>query len=573
MLGIVFLGGCIALIVAYATFGRFLTRQFNIDEKKATPAVTMADGVDFVVTRRPILFGHHFSSIAGAGPIVGPIIAAGYFGWGPTVAWVLLGAIFIGGVHDFAALVMSVRHRARSVAEICRVYLNPITYRFFLIFIWLALVYVLIVFLDLTALTYAPPRPEMLGQGGVVATASILYIVLAATFGLCMRRFGLSLFKGSLIFVPLVFVTLAVAHWAPLTADMLPAPIRGNPKYTWSILLIGYCFVASITPVNILLQPRDYLSSYLLFACLVFGGLGLVLGSFTGNLPANLEFFKGIHPENAPYLFPMLFITVACGACSGFHSLVSSGTTAKQLPDETAARPIAYGGMLTEGALAVIAMATLVVVGGSAAGTPTATFAQGIGMFLASFGLPAHIGTAFGLLAVSTFLLTTLDTCTRLTRYLVEEFLNLRGPRWRYLSTIVTILPLLFFACVEFPNPKNPAAMIPAWRAIWPAFGTTNQLLAALALLVIVIWRKSQGRSIWFVAWPMVFMMITTCTSMVMLIKTHLFADELTSRLIGWVNVVMMAMTVVLVVDTVLSWGKLGARSAPDEAGAEAATG
>jgi len=585
MIAVYFILGIVALIAGYLFYGRFLVRQFNIDEERATPAHTMRDGVDFLPTRRPVLFGHHFSSIAGAAPIVGPIFAATLFGWGPTLIWILIGSIFIGGLHDFSSLVMSVRHRARSIAEICRLYLSPLTYRFLLLFIWLALGYVLIVFLDLTASTFVSAPAADPNQGATVASASIFYIFLAAVFGLAMNRFGLSLRLGTIIFVPLVFLGLLGSHFIPLTSDLLPTWFFDSPRYTWSLILIVYCFVASVLPVSALLQPRDYLSSFLLFACLGLGGLGLILSGATGQLPIQLEAFSGWEHPTAGLLFPTLFITVACGSVSGFHSIVSSGTTAKQLPGESAARPIAYGGMLTEAALALIALATVMCMAGVdlSQTPPTAVFAGGIGRFLGIFGLPTQYGAAFGLLAVSTFLLTTLDTTTRLARYIIEEFFNLKSNRWRYISTAVTLLPL-GMAFVAFPkfnteglpivNAVGETVMQPAWRVIWPAFGTTNQLLAALALLVVVVWRRSQGRAIWFIVPPMLFMLVTTCVSMAKLIDIYLFAEDSPhsgpDQFIGWVSVVMSVMVVLLVADTVRSWGRLGRQASADQPQAKA---
>ena len=554
MIAVIFLLACLYFLGAFRLFGRFLDRQFGIDATRATPAHTMADGIDYVVTRRPVLFGHHFSSIAGAGPIVGPILAAAYFGWGPALLWILVGAVFVGGVHDYGALVMSIRHRARSVAEICRIYLNPVTYRIFLVFIWLALVYVLVVFVDLTAAGFTAIAPDDPSQGGTVATASMIYIALAVGFGVTTRRGILSLGTASAIFVPLVFLSLIVARVIPWNPSLMPTLLHGNPKYTWSITLMVYCVAASILPVWMLLQPRDYLSSFLLYASLILGGLGLLVGGLGGQFPLQMgHFFTGwSHPKEG-FIFPILFITVACGACSGFHSIVSSGTTAKQLPSEGAARTIAYGAMLVEGALAVLALATVMALGSvdlAAYGGPQGVFAAGVGRFLTVFGIPAQLGAVFGLLAVSTFLLTTLDTCMRLARYIVEEFFALKGPQWRYVSTMLTLAPMAIFSLKEFGGK-------PAWQVVWPAFGTTNQLMAALALLVVLVWRRSQGRAIWFVAWPMAFMLVTTCTSMVLLIRQHLILPGGTP-VIGWVIAAMLAMTAVLVADTAWSWRRLG---------------
>lgn len=563
MVGLIFVAACVLFVVAYRYYGAFLNREFEVDEARPTPACTQHDGVDYVATNPWMLFGHHFSSIAGAGPIVGPILAASFFGWAPTLAWIILGSILIGGVHDFSSLMMSIRHRAHSIAEICRLYLTPVTYRCFLLFIWMCLVYVLIVFLDLTASTFIAAPASDPHQGATVASASVMYIVLAVIFGALVRTGRLSLKNGSFIFVPLVFLALFAARHFGISPDSVPAFLRDSPKYTWSMVLIVYCFVASISPVWVLLQPRDYLSSFLLVGCLVGGGLGLLLGSAMGELPIAFAAWRGWQPEGVPGpIFPILFITVACGACSGFHSIVSSGTTAKQLPSERAARPITYGGMLVEGALAVIAMATLMVLPAKPAAPVTLIFADGVGRFLDVFGIPAQLGSAFGLLAISTFLLTTLDTCTRLSRYLVEEFFSFEGTHWRYLSTIISLAPLFYFAFAEYPQlgpTGEVVGRLPAWKVIWPAFGTTNQLLAALALLVVVVWRKTQNKKLWFVFWPMLFMLATTVTSMLTLIAHHFAPGG--NRAIAWIMIVMTAMTVLLVLDILFNWRNLGVKA------------
>jgi carbon starvation protein len=377
---------------------------------------------------------------------------------------------------------------------------------------------------------------------------------MAIAFGLLLKHGKLTLGQGSLIFVPLVFLALFAAAALPILPGGLPTPF-GAPKYFWIVLLLVYCFAASVLPVWFMLQPRDYLSSYLLFACLVFGGLGMLIGSLGGALPAQWPHFTEFRAGDFMYLFPVLFITVACGACSGFHSIVASGTTAKQLPAENAARPVAYGGMLTEAALALVALATVMVLADLPAGqSPIVTFSQGMGRFLGVFGLPAAMGATFGLMAISTFLLTTLDTCTRLTRYIVEEFFDIEQSRkWRYATTALALAPLLYFC---FKTYEVGGMATPAWKVIWPAFGTTNQLLGALSLLVITVWRRSQGRSVWFVLWPMLFMLTTTTISMAMLIVQH--AGPGGTPVISWINGAMLAMTALLVADTALNWGKLG---------------
>jgi len=489
-------------VLAYRFYGAFLDRQFNMDPARKTPAHTQYDGVDFVPAKTAVLMGHHFSSIAGAGPIVGPIIAVAFFGWLPAVLWIILGSIFVGGVHDYSALVISIRNKARSIAQVARRMMSPTAHRLYLAFIWLAMVYVLVAFVDLTAASFV-------ADGGV-ASSSAIYVALALLMGFTVYRTRFSLLGASLIFVPLVFGAIYVGQHIPI--GPLPALFHGDPKGTWTVLLLAYCFVASVTPVWILLQPRDYLSSYLLVACIVGGLGGILLGHPALDTPA----FTGFD-TNIGFLFPALFITIACGACSGFHSIVASGTTAKQLNDERNARPVAYGSMLTEGLLALIAVGAIVVAGGALNGqSPPQVFASGMGTFLGSFGISKSLGTSFGLLALSTFLLTTLDTCTRLGRYIFEEFLGVWSRKWHFLATVATLLLPLWLALTEFRDASG--NVIPAWQAIWPVFGATNQLLGALALLTAGVWLKRTGRHTLYVIVPMLFMFAVTLLALAMLV-------------------------------------------------------
>jgi carbon starvation protein len=512
MLLLLFALAGLAFVVAYLVYGRYLSRSFGLDDARPTPSHADYDGIDRVPAHRVVLLGHHFSSIAGAGPIVGPIIAATVFGWLPTLLWIVLGSILIGGVHDFSALVASIRHRARSIAEIAREYMTPLAYRLMLGFIWLGLIYVLVVFIDLTAISFT--------TNGGVATSCLIYIALAIGFGLSIYRWKLSVLQGSLIFVPLVFLSVWLGQLAPMPTDRLPA-LLGSPVKTWDILLVLYCFIASTTPVWILLQPRDYLSSYLLYASVLAGVLGIAFGGFAVQYPA----FKGWYGPELGALFPILFITVACGACSGFHSVIASGTTSKQIDRESDARVVGYGGMLIEGLVAVIALATVVMLAQSdptSAKQPLAIYGAGVGRFLALFGIPAKIGSSFGLLAISTFILTTLDTCTRLGRYVFEEFFSVKGRSQRYVATLATLVLPTVFVLLQLKDAQgNP---MPAWRAIWPVFGATNQLLGALALIVISVWLLKTGRKIRFLVLPTVFMVVMTLWALALLIGKYRFS-------------------------------------------------
>ncbi len=527
MLLFIFLLSALVFGLAYVVYGRFLEKRFDVSAGRPTPSHTDYDGIDRVPAHRAVLLGHHFSSIAGAGPIVGPIIAATAFGLAPAFLWILLGAIFIGGVHDFAALMASIRHRARSIAEIAREHLPPMSYKLLLLFIWLALVYVLTVFTDLTATTFV--------QDGGVATSSILFMALAVGFGLCLNRLRWRLWKASLVFVPLVFVAVEAGQLLPLSASRIPGLIGGNPAKTWDLVLLVYCFIAAVTPVWILLQPRDYLSSYLLYGSLLGGLLGILFGGFALAAPV----FIGWSAPGVGTLFPILFITVACGACSGFHAIVASGTSSKQLNRETDARAIGYGAMLIEGLVAVIALATVAMLPRDSAlftKAPLQIYGAGMGKFLAVFGIPERTGVSFGLLALSTFILTTLDTATRLGRYVFEEFFGMTDTRGRYGATLATLALPAFFVLITLKDAQgNP---MPAWKAIWPVFGATNQLLAGLALLVIAVWLRQTGKRAGFVIAPMLFMVIMTLWSLTLLIRQYKLS------LIGIIAIILLALAI-----------------------------
>jgi len=533
MLVAIILIGAVLFVVAYRFYGRWLDRQFGIDPEHTTPAHKNYDGVDYVPARTPVLMGHHFSSIAGAGPIVGPIIAVSFFGWLPAVLWIILGSILIGGVHDYSALVVSIRNKARSIAQVAKRLMSPTAHKLYLIFIWLAMVYVLTAFVDLTASSFV-------ADGGV-ASSSTMYIGLALLLGYLAYRKRLPLGWLSVVFVPLVFFIIWLGQMIPVGTPAALA--HGDPKTTWSAILLGYCFLASITPVWALLQPRDYLSSFLLIACVLGGLTGIVFGGHDFSAKPFLGFNTSLG-----MLFPALFITIACGACSGFHSIVASGTTAKQLNNERNARPVAYGSMLVEGMLALIAVSAIVVVGGSLGGkAPPVVFAEGMGKFVATLGVSPALGTSFGLLALSTFLLTTLDTGTRLARYILEELFNVWGMKSHVLATIVTLVLPLWLSLTQFTDAQG--AAVPVWRAIWPVFGATNQLLGALALLTVSVWLKRTGRRSFFTVIPMLFMFAVTLLALVQLIVREQF------NVIGVIAALLFVLAIVLIVESIRAFG------------------
>ncbi len=532
MLAVILLAAIAIFVVAYRVYGRWMSRVFELDDRHLVPAEGQYDGIDHVPTKTPVLLGHHFSSIAGAGPIVGPILAGLFFGWIPALLWIVIGSIFVGGVHDFGSTVASVRHKAKSVAELAKQYMSPAAFRLFLAFIWLALVYVIVVFLDLTATTFV--NEEMNGSG--VAISATLFIALAIAMGWAMVRRGMSLKVATYVFLPLLLLAIWGGDLLGSGAGLLPG-LAGSEKNTWNALLLIYCFVAAITPVWILLQPRDYLSSWLLYLAVVGAAGGLVIAGLTGSTSVASTWPGFVSPSAVAAtgvahigpLFPILFITIACGACSGFHSIVASGTTAKQIKCETDTRRIGYGAMLIEGVVAVIALATVMVLpfGAKALGSdPITVYASGIGVFLSSFGISTHFGAHFGLLALSTFLLTTLDTCTRLGRYVVQEAFGWEKKNTSQSRIIASALTLALPAGLVFVTYADPVSgqVIPAWKAVWPVFGATNQLLAALALLAVTMWLKRTGRQWAFAGVPMAFMLVMTMTALVILIQRYGFS-------------------------------------------------
>ncbi|MBN2453289.1 MAG: carbon starvation protein A [Candidatus Omnitrophica bacterium] len=531
MVTMMFGGACILFALAYVKYGKFLAKLFDLDDTRHPPAHSMYDGVDYVPTPAPILFGHHFSSIAGAGPVVGPIIAGLAFGWLPVWLWVIIGAIFIGGVHDFASLVISVRNRARSIAEVVKSYMSDRAYRLMLAFIWLALIYVLTVFTDLTAVTFK--------TDGGVASSSALFILLAIGFGLVLYRFKMPLKQATLIFVPLVFFSVWLGQRMPLSN--IPA-LYGDTAKTWSLALIAYCFIASVSPVWALLQPRDYLSSFLLYASLIGGFAGIIFGALPLKYPA----FTGWVSPDVGGMFPLLFVTVACGAISGFHSIVASGTSSKQLNRETNAVPIGYGAMLVEGLVAVIALSAVMIVSSGdpmVKKAPLMIYGAGMARFLSVFGIPEIYGKSFGILTLSTFILTTLDTATRLARYILQEFFNMEGKKMRFMATAATLFLPAVFVLINFKDSSG--AIVPAWKIIWPVFGATNQLLAGLALMVAAVWLKKKGKPVWFVALPMVFMLAMTSWALFLIIAQYKFS------LLGVIGGILLFLAFLLVMEAV----------------------
>lgn len=507
---------CFAL--AYKFYGGFQSRYYGLDPKRTTPATELQDNIDYCPAHPAVLMGHHFASIAGAGPVVGPIAAAAMLGWLPTFLWIIVGCIFFGGVHDMGALVASIRHKGLSIGEVVRQWIGARGQKLFLAFTWLSLTLVIAVFLELAAQTFA-------ADPAVAFTAS-LYILMAMAFGIAIYRFGISLKISTVIMLPILFGSLVFGLDSAWVQTTFAASVD-----TWRLFLIGYIFAASVLPVWLLLQPRDYLASYMLYFSVFIGGVGMIFGgaSYEVKLPA----FKGFVTAGGEYLWPLLFITVACGAISGFHSLVASGTTSKQLTRETDAVPVGYGAMLLEGVVGVIALGTIMMSGEMLKGGPTVVYGHGLGQFATLIGISPRLGTAIGLLALNSFILTSLDTATRLARYQLQEFtgMNLN----KYLATGISVgvaLALIFYK----------AGNVAAWQLIWPIFGASNQLVAAIGLMALGVWViRALKKKASFIMYPMYFMLTTTIVALV-----QMLINPKTNIIVLGVDVVLLILTLML---------------------------
>jgi carbon starvation protein len=495
----------------YVFYGRFLARRLGLDDSRKTPACEMSDGVDFVPARAPMLLGQHFSAIAAAGPIVGPILAGIWFGWLPALLWILLGAIFVGGVHDFASMFASVRHRAASIGEIVRRYMSRTSWVLFLVFVWFALVYVIIAFTDITAQTFRTvSASEAFGPG--VAASSVLYLGVGLLMGIALRRTKLGLGAATAIFVPLVLLVIWVGTKLPpsVSEALLAVPVK-----SWEVALLLYCFAASLIPMWLLLQPRGYLGGWFLYLTMAVALFGSLFGGYAVRYPAlNLDGLLSL--ENAKPVIPIVFITVACGACSGFHGIVSSGTTSKQICRESDTRVVGYGSMILEGLVAVLALATVMMLpkGDPAlAADPNVIYASGLSRYLSTVGFDPGLALSFALVAFSTFVYDTLDVCTRLARYILQELFGWRSRRGAALAAFVTLLlPLAFLMSTEEKG----------YLVAWPIFGTSNQLLASLTLLAVSMYLVKTGRRAWFAVAPMIFMMFFTLWALVLQIVPFL---------------------------------------------------
>lgn len=491
IIGLLF-SSSVLLILAYRLYGVYLAKKLGLDNKNITPAHIQRDNVDYIPSKPAVVLGHHFASIAGAGPIVGPIIAVA-FGWIPALLWVLLGGIFFGAVHDLTSLVASLRHKGKSIGEIIQVYIGSFGKKLFLVFSFATLLLVIAVFADIVAKTFVKVPSA--------ASASVGFMGLAVIFGWINRRFTFPLWLTSSLGILVMYSFIYLGEAFPLS---LSYPV-------WICVLLVYIYLAAVTPVWLILQPRDYLNSFLLYGMMIFGILGVIITNPSIQMSTSVSF----NVESLGYMFPVLFVTIACGALSGFHSLVASGTTSKQLDREEDALVIGYGGMLIESLLAVLSICAVIVLSRDSylerltSIGPVTLFSEGLGGFISNLGIPFSFAVAFVALTVSAFALTSLDTCTRLARFALQEFFENENGKTaslisqnRHIATVITVfISVLLIVSGEF-------------AVLWPIFGSANQLLGALALLAVTVWLFKKGNNPIFTLIPMFFMFAVTLSSL-----------------------------------------------------------
>ena len=508
VIAIVVLGG------AYLLYGRYLQNKWGIDPNAKTPAYELQDGVDYVPADTNVVFGHQFASIAGAGPINGPIQAA-VFGWLPVLLWLLVGGVFFGAVQDFASMYASVKNKGRTIGYIIEEYIGKLGKKLFLLFCWLFCILVVAAFADVVAGTFNGfTVPEVAGQAaekisanGAVAMTSILFIFEAVALGMILRYAKLNKWVNTVIAIAMLVVAVVIGLNFPVYLT----------RETWHLFIFAYIFIASVVPVWALLQPRDYLNSYLL----IFMIVGAVVGIFVSNPSCNLQAFTSFNVDGQ-YMFPILFVTIACGAVSGFHSLVSSGTASKQIKNEKNMLPVSFGAMLMEsmlGVIALIAVASFAKGEAAAQGLTTQPqiFAGAIANFLSAVGLPHNLVFTLINLAVSAFALTSLDSVARIGRLSFQEFFLDEGVTDdnmtpfqkvvtnKYFATVITLVLAFLLAKVGYAE-------------IWPLFGSANQLLSVLALVACAVFLKKTKRQGWMLWVPMFFMMAVTFTALGMTI-------------------------------------------------------
>lgn len=478
--------GLVLFVIATNTYGTYLERVWGIDENRVTPAHRLEDGRDYVPTDKMVVFGHHFASIAGAAPIVGAITASVY-GWLPVVLWCIIGSIFVGGVQDFSTIFASVRHDASTIGEVVYKYTGMTAKRVFAIFGFLSAILLVSAFIDIVATTFV--------ETPAAGTSSMLLIGLAILYGIVTNKFGVSTLVGSLIFVPLTFFSIYVGMLFPLVLS----------KTVWMFILIGYGMIAAVAPVWLLLQPRDYLNAYILAGMMVVAIIGILAYRPEINMPAYTSFVVDGQP-----LFPTLFVVFACGACSGVHSLVGSGTTSKQISNEKDIKFIGYFGMMLEGFLSLLAIITVMFLASDVRGDVMShgaiyVFGNGLGTFMSAFGISKELGFMFANVAVAAFALTTMDSALRLARYILQELGAGEDTVWEAQekgniltnSYVASFFSLALGAGIAFMG----------YLKIWTLFGTANQMLTSMAFMGVILYLRSEGKKYIMTIIPMIWMM------------------------------------------------------------------
>ena len=499
----------VCLLAGYTLYGRWLANKWGIDPKAKTPAYTKEDGKDYVPTDGWVVFAHQFSSIAGAGPVTGAIQAAA-FGWLPVLLWILLGGIFFGAVTDFGALYASVKNEGKSMGLLIEKYIGKTGRKLFLLFCWLFTLIVIAAFADMVAGTFnaytvtdgVASLAENAQVNGAAGTISILFMVFAVIFGLIQKQCKVSGWKEVVLGLVCTVAALGIGMNLPMVAD----------KATWSYITFAYIFLASVLPMWLMKQPRDYMTTFMFAGMIIGATLGLVVAHPNMNLPV----YTGFHNDNLGNLFPILFVTVACGAVSGFHSLVSSGTSSKTVANEKDMLKVGYGAMVLESLLAVLALcvagAAAAADGTAAAGTPFQVFSGGVAGLLEMFGVPVYVASCFMTMCVSALALTSLDAVARIGRMSFQELFSVddmeHAEGWRkllcntYFSTIVTLAFGYILTQVGYSN-------------IWPLFGSANQLLSALVLITLCVFLKVTGRENKTLFPPLIIMLCVTFTALV----------------------------------------------------------
>jgi carbon starvation protein len=506
---VIVLIAAVVLVAAYLLYGRWLAKKWGIDPKAQTPAVKYNDGKDYVPTNGWTVFSHQFSSIAGAGPVTGAIQAAA-FGWLPVLLWVLLGGVFFGAVTDFGALYASVKNDGKSMGVLIEKYIGKTGRKLFLLFCWLFTLLVIAAFADMVAGTFnaytvkdgVSVLSDAANTNGCAGTISIMFMVFAVIFGLIQKKFNLSGWKEAVVGLLCVVASFAIGMHFPLILS----------KDAWSYITFVYIFFAAVLPMWLLKQPRDYMTTFMFIGMIAGAAIGLLVAHPTMNLPV----FTGFTNEKLGTLFPILFVTVACGAVSGFHSLVSSGTSSKTIENEKDMTKVGYGAMVLESLLAVLALCVAGAAasqdGTPASGTPFQIFSRGVAGFFEMFGIPVHFATVFMTMCVSALALTSLDAVARIGRMSFQELFAVDDMKnakpWRkvlcnpYFSTIITLLFGFVLTKIGYAN-------------IWPLFGSANQLLSALVLITLCVFMKVTGRSNKMLFPPMIIMLCVTFTALV----------------------------------------------------------